>query len=64
MLENETLKLASDKNSIKEVSEIIQDRDRYRKQCQEMEKFLNDYGLKWVGENGKSEGKFDAKAIN
>lgn len=31
MLENETLRLASDKNSIKEVSEIIQERDRYRK---------------------------------
>jgi hypothetical protein len=29
--ENDTLRLASDSNSIKEVSEIIQERDRYRK---------------------------------
>ena len=51
-LENETLRLAADKNSIKEVSGIIQERDQYRKQCKDMEKFLADYGLKWVGENG------------
>jgi hypothetical protein len=31
MLEIETLRLASDKNSVKEVSQIIQERDRYRK---------------------------------
>ena len=37
-----------------------------------MEKFLADYGLKWVGDDGtpvpgsnkKHEGAFDAKAIN
>ena len=29
-LENEKLRLASDKNSVKEVSEIIQERDKYR----------------------------------
>ena len=34
-----------------------------------MEKFLSDYGLKWVGGDGtpaprKHEGEFDAKAIN
>jgi hypothetical protein len=28
-----------------------------------MEKFLSDYGLKWIGDGGQ-EGKFDAKAIN
>lgn len=64
LLENEKLRLATDSNSVKEISEIIQERDRCRKKCQEMEKFLSDYGLKWVGEDGKQEGKFDAKAIN
>jgi len=30
-----------------------------------MEKFLADYGLKWIGEEGEQpEGKFDSKAIN
>jgi len=29
-----------------------------------MEKFLKDYGLKWIGDNGEQEGKFDSKAIN
>jgi len=30
-----------------------------------MERFLADYGLKWIGENpSESEGKFDAKAVN
>ena len=30
-----------------------------------MEKFLKDYGLKWVGgDGGQREGQFDAKAIN
>ena len=36
-----------------------------------MEKFLADYGLKWIGDDGtpvssgkKHEGEFDAKAIN
>lgn len=38
-------------------------------QCQKMEKFLSDYGLKWIGDDAdadakKHEGKFDAKAIN
>lgn len=49
MLENETLRLAADKNSVEEVSKIIQERDKCRKQCQEMEKFLKDYGLTWIG---------------
>jgi len=67
-LENEKLRLASDTNNVKEVSEIIQERDKYRKQAQEMEKFLSDYGLKWIGEDssgkGKHEGQFNSKAIN
>ena len=29
-----------------------------------MEKFLSDYGLKWVGPEGSHEGKFDNNAIN
>ena len=72
-LENEKLRLASDKNSVKEISEIIQERDKYRMQVKQMEKFLADYGLKWVGDDGtppvpgssnKHEGEFDSKAIN
>ena len=50
-LENEKLRLASDSNSVQEVSNIIQERDHFRSQCSQMEKFLADYGLKWVGEN-------------
>lgn len=66
MLENEKLRLASDKNSVQEVSQIIQERDKYRTQCQEMVKFLGDYGLKWIGENPDNmpEGEFNANAIN
>ena len=37
-------------------------------QCQQMEKFLADYGLKWIGEDGagkgQHEGQFNSKAIN
>lgn len=29
-----------------------------------MEKFLSDYGLKWVGKDGTKEGKFDAASLN
>jgi len=32
-LENEKLRLASDTNNVKEVSDIIQERDKYRMQC-------------------------------
>ena len=60
--ENETLRLAADSNSVQEVSEIIQERDKYRKQCQEMEKFLADYGLVWLGnESGPPGGGKDDK---
>ena len=40
------------------------ERDRYKQQCEEMTKFLSDYGLKWVGgEAGQREGTFDGQAI-
>jgi hypothetical protein len=29
-----------------------------------MEKFLADYGLKWLGNDGQAEGKFNSDAIN
>jgi len=67
-LENEKLRLASDTTNVTEVSEIIQERDNYRMPCSEMEKFLSDYGLKWLGEDsaggGKHQGEFNSKAIN
>jgi hypothetical protein len=36
---------------VQEISDIIQERDAARKSCKEMEKFLADYGLKWVGDD-------------
>lgn len=33
----------------KEVLKIQEDNTRLKKQINEMEKFLNDYGLKWIG---------------
>lgn len=53
--ENETLRLAADQNSVREVSEIIQERDKCRMQCQEMEKFLADYGLVWIGNDASKD---------
>ncbi len=29
-----------------------------------MEKFLADYGLKWIGDDGKHKGQFDEKSID
>jgi len=48
--ENEKMRLATDKTKVKEVSRIVEERDMYKRQCKEMEKFLSDYGLKWRGE--------------
>lgn len=57
--------LAAGDDSVREVAKITAERDKYKQQCKEMEKFLADYGLKWVGgEGGQRQGEFDSKAIN
>lgn len=56
---------AAGEDSFKELAKVSGERDKYKQQVKEMEKFLSDYGLKWVGgEGGQREGKFDGKAIN
>jgi hypothetical protein len=38
----------------------VKEKDKYKKQNEEMLQFLKDYGLKWVGgEGGQLEGAFD-----
>jgi hypothetical protein len=64
--QNESLRLLTSPEAVKELSDIKKDRDQYKKQCDEMLSFLKDYGLKWVGGEGgnKHEGQFDQKAIS
>lgn len=66
--ENETLKMATDKSKQSEVKSIKEERDKYKRQCQEMEQFLADYGLKWIGNDGtapgEKQGNFNADAVN
>jgi hypothetical protein len=49
---NKMLMVAAGEDRYKEVVRITAERDKYKVQCNEMEKFLSDYGLKWVGGEG------------
>lgn len=63
--EVDTLTLLTSSDSVKEIEALKKERDKFKKQCEEMTKFLSDYGLKWVGNDGApQEGKFDAKSLN
>lgn len=63
--QNESLKLLTSPDAVKSLDLLRQERDRYKKQTDEMLKFLADYGLKWVGgEGGQHEGNFDKQAIS
>eukprot|EP00344_Euplotes_crassus_P008057 CAMPEP_0196998096 /NCGR_PEP_ID=MMETSP1380-20130617/3562_1 /TAXON_ID=5936 /ORGANISM="Euplotes crassus, Strain CT5" /LENGTH=468 /DNA_ID=CAMNT_0042414541 /DNA_START=8 /DNA_END=1414 /DNA_ORIENTATION=+ len=63
--ENERLESSSNKDYYKKHLELEGERNRYKKQCEEMTVFLEDYGLKWVGNDSKDvEGKFDSDAIH
>merc|ERR1711937_865846 len=62
--ENENLKSLVSPESLQEMLEIKHERDQYKKQVEEMTKFLKDYGLTWVGgEGGQREGEFNRQAI-
>lgn len=50
--ENTSLKMVADKSMLKEVKHLRIQRDEYKKQCGEMERFLADYGLNWIGNDG------------
>lgn len=59
------LRMSCNEDSLKEISKLKAERDKYKKNALEMEKFLSDYGLKWIGEDGQAhQGKFDKEAIN
>ena len=49
--ENERLRLANSSESVDNIAKLIVERDNYQKRCDQMEKFLSDYGLKWVGDD-------------
>lgn len=52
-------------DAIQLIESTKKERDKYKQQCIEMEKFLSDYGLKWVGgEGGPHQGSFDKEAIS
>lgn len=44
------LRLSTTDESFDEIGKIMAERDYFKDQCQQMEKFLADYGLKWVGD--------------
>ena len=50
--DNTVLRMSSNEDSLKEISKLRAERDKYKKKTEEMEKFLADYGLKWIGEDG------------
>lgn len=52
--DNTVLRMSSNEDSLKEISKLRIDRDKYKKRAEEMEKFLSDYGLKWIGEDGQA----------
>ena len=55
-----------DGSSVDEIAKLVAERDNYKKQCQEMEKFLEDYGLKWIGNDEDLQQKrdnFNADAV-
>lgn len=63
--QNETLRLLTSPESIQSLESIKKEKDSYKQKCAEMEKFLSDYGLKWVGgESGQHQGAFDKQAIS
>jgi len=62
--ENFILQASSSPEHARLLKEAQQERDRFRFRCQEMEQFLADYGLKWVGNGQSNEGAFDAESIN
>ena len=50
--------------SLQEMVALKKERDNYKVQVADMTKFLQDYGLKWVGgEEGQNEGEFNKEAI-
>lgn len=57
--EIKVLKLASSEEAAAEIRDLQSGNSQLRAQLSEMEDFLNDYGLKWVGK----EGKLDVKSI-
>ena len=63
--DNTVLRMSSNEDSLKEISKLRAERDKFKKSAEEMEKFLSDYGLKWIGDDGQAhEGKFDKKALD
>lgn len=63
--EIDSLTLLTSADSVKELESLKKERDKYKKQCEEMKKFLGDYGLKWIGNDAaQNDGKFDAKSVN
>ncbi|CAG9318495.1 prom [Blepharisma stoltei] len=59
--EIETLKITSSPEYVDAYTKLQQENDRLRSQISEMEHFLSDYGLKWVG--GQKEGNFDINSL-
>ena len=58
------MRLAASDESFDEIAKLVVERDMYKRQTVEMTKFLSDYGLKWVGDEGQqNQGKFDAQGI-
>lgn len=54
--ENDELKLAANQtNDIDEINELRIQNMKYEKQIVEMEQFLHDYGLEWIGTNDEVE---------
>lgn len=47
--QNARLTMAASDDSIDCIARLTVERDNYMSQCEEMTKFLSDYGLKWVG---------------
>ena len=55
--QNKKLQVAANPNAYEQIAKVTLERDKYKQQCEEMTKFLSDYGLKWVGgEGGQREG--------
>jgi len=62
--ENEILQASSNSNYHKKYTELEREKNKYKKQTEDMIQFLEDYGLKWVGHEGPAEGKFDSEAVH
>jgi hypothetical protein len=66
-LQKEVSLLRVQANGNDEIFKTKEENEKLKQQIIDMEKFLNDYGLKWVGHGsvaGKKEGNLDVKAIN